>query len=68
MKQYLDLGNRIINEGEWVNNQRTGVNCLTVINADFTYDVEHNQFPMLTTKKNLLQRGDSRTIRIFARI
>ena len=51
MKQYLDLGKRIINEGVWVNNQRTNTKCLTVINADFTYNVGANEFPMLTTKK-----------------
>ncbi|MCW8355239.1 thymidylate synthase, partial [Marinomonas pontica] len=34
MKQYLDLCNRIVSEGEWVNNERTGKRCLTVINAE----------------------------------
>ena len=42
MKQYLQLCQRIIDEGEWVHNARTGINCLTVINADLEYDVEHN--------------------------
>lgn len=51
MKQYIDLGKRIINDGKWVENQRTGTKCLTVINADLTYDVENNKFPILTTKK-----------------
>lgn len=52
MKQYLQLCQRIIDEGEWVTNERTGKRCLTVINADFTYDVEHNQFPLVTTRKS----------------
>lgn len=52
MKQYLDLCQRIINEGEWVENQRTGKRCLTVINADLTYDVENNLFPLVTTRKS----------------
>ena len=52
MKQYLDLCQRIISEGEWVENQRTGKRCLTVINADLTYDVENNLFPLVTTRKS----------------
>jgi thymidylate synthase len=51
MKQYLDLCKRIINEGEWVYNKRTGKRCLTVINADFEYDCSRGQLPVLTTKK-----------------
>lgn len=51
MKQYLDLANRILFEGEWVENERTGVPCLTVINADFEYDVGAGEFPILTTRK-----------------
>lgn len=52
MKQYLDLCNRIINDGTWVDNKRTGKRCLTVINADLEYDVGNNQFPLLTTRKS----------------
>ncbi len=51
MKQYLDLCRRIVNEGEWVANERTGKRCLTVINADLEYDVANNQFPLITTRK-----------------
>lgn len=51
MKQYLDLCHRIINEGQWVENKRTGKRCLTVINADFEYDVSDSTLPVLTTKK-----------------
>jgi thymidylate synthase len=51
MKQYLDLCQRIINEGEWIENNRTGKRCLTVINAGMTYDVGNNNFPMVTTRK-----------------
>lgn len=50
MKQYLDLCNRIIDEGVWVENKRTGKRCLTVINADFEYDLREGKFPVLTTK------------------
>lgn len=52
MKQYLTLCQRIIDEGVWVNNARTGTRCLTVINADLTYDVAANQFPLLTSRKS----------------
>ncbi|MDP2560898.1 thymidylate synthase [Psychrobium sp. 1_MG-2023] len=52
MKQYLDLCQRIIDTGTWVQNKRTGIKCLTVINADLEYDVAANKFPMITTRKS----------------
>jgi len=52
MKQYLDLCRRIVEHGEWVENERTGKRCLTVINADLEYDVGSNQFPLITTRKS----------------
>jgi thymidylate synthase len=52
VKQYLALCQRIIDEGEWVENKRTGKRCLTVINADLEYDVANNQFPLITTRKS----------------
>ena len=52
MKQYLELNKRIIEQGVWINNERTGKRCLTVINADLTYDVDGNQFPLITTRKS----------------
>ncbi len=52
MKQYLDLCNRIVNEGTWVENERTGKRCLTVINADLEYQVGENKFPLITTRKS----------------
>ena len=52
MKQYLDLCRRIVEEGEWVENERTGKRCLTVIDADLTYDVAGNRFPLITTRKS----------------
>ncbi|WNO61848.1 thymidylate synthase [Rheinheimera sp. MMS21-TC3] len=52
MKQYLDLCQRIIDQGVWVDNKRTGVRCLTLINADLEYDVAANAFPLLTTRKS----------------
>ena len=52
MHQYLALCQRIIDEGVWIENERTGKKCLTVINADLTYDVANNQFPIITTRKS----------------
>lgn len=52
MKQYLDLAQRIVDEGTWISNSRTGKRCLTLINADLTYDVAGNKFPIITTRKS----------------
>ena len=51
MKQYLDLCQRVVNEGKWVYNDRTKTKCLTVINADLVYDVSEGVCPVVTTKK-----------------
>ncbi|WP_419238056.1 thymidylate synthase [Photobacterium leiognathi subsp. mandapamensis] len=52
MKQYLALCQRIVDDGVWIENERTGKRCLTVINADLIYDVANNQFPLITTRKS----------------
>ncbi len=52
MKQYLELCRRIIDEGVWIENERTGKRCLTVINADLQYNVAANEFPLVTTRKS----------------
>lgn len=52
MKQYLALCQRIIDHGTWIENERTGIRCLTVVNADLEYDVGNNQFPLITTRKS----------------
>ncbi len=52
MKQYLDLCQRIVDEGVWIGNERTGKRCLTVIDANLEYDVGNNQFPLITTRKS----------------
>ena len=51
MQQYLDLCRRVVDQGKWVENKRTGKRCLTVINADLEYDVSEGVLPILTTKK-----------------
>ena len=50
-QQYLDLCNRIINSGIWVENERTGKNVLTVIDASMEYDCSEGHLPILTTKR-----------------
>lgn len=52
MKEYIELCKRVISEGHWIENKRTGKRCLTVINADFEYDVSDGTLPILTTKKS----------------
>lgn len=51
MKQYLSAVQRIVDEGMWVENKRTGERCLTVINVDMEYNVGAGEFPMVTTRK-----------------
>ncbi|MDO6497809.1 thymidylate synthase [Photobacterium sanguinicancri] len=52
MKQYLDLCQRIVDDGVWIENERTNKRCLTVVNADLTFDVANNEFPLITTRKS----------------
>ncbi|MEN8212822.1 MAG: thymidylate synthase [Pseudomonadota bacterium] len=52
MQQYLELCERIIQQGQWVENRRTGKRCLTIIDAQLTYNVADNQFPLVTTRKS----------------
>jgi len=52
MKQYLELCKRIVEQGEWLENERTGKRCLTVINADLEYQVGANELPLITTRKS----------------
>jgi len=51
MQQYLELCQRVVDHGKWVENKRTGKRCLTIINADLEYDVSEGVLPVLTTKK-----------------
>lgn len=65
MRQYLDLCQRIVDQGVWVENERTGKRCLTVINADLTYDVGSNQFPLVTTRR-VLESRRGRVARLYS--
>jgi len=49
-KQYIELGRKILDEGEIVFNERTGKNCLVLIDANLTYDVGKGEFPLPTTR------------------
>lgn len=51
MRPYLELCRRVVDQGEWILNERTGKRCKTVINADLEYDVRDGTLPVLTTKK-----------------
>ena len=59
MKQYLELCKRIVDEGVWIDNKRTGKRCLTVINADLTYNVAANEFPLVTTRKSFYKSASA---------
>lgn len=50
-EQYLNLGKRLLDEGVWIENKRTGTRCLTLINADFEYDTSRGYLPLVTTRK-----------------
>lgn len=51
LSQYEDLCQRVIDQGVWLENKRTDIRCLTLINADLEYDVGANAFPLVTTRK-----------------
>ena len=51
VSQYEDLCHRVVSQGKWIENKRTKIRCLTLINADLEYDVGNNAFPLVTTRK-----------------
>lgn len=51
ISQYEDLCQKVVTQGKWIENERTKIRCLTLINADLEYDVENNAFPLVTTRK-----------------
>ncbi len=52
MSQYKELATRIVEDGEWQKNERTGKSCKIIINHDLTYDVGNNELPLDTTRKS----------------
>lgn len=50
--EYKRVGKKLVNEGTWIKNKRTGKNCLTMIGDMMKFDLrDTDQFPILTTKK-----------------
>ena len=49
-RQYGELYQQLVKDGQWVRNERTGKNCLTLINTNFEYDVGGKDYPLITTK------------------
>lgn len=50
MEAYLELGRKIVREGKWIENKRTGVRCLTIPRATLEYDVEKGEVPLITSR------------------
>lgn len=48
---YINLGRRLIKEGEWVYNDRTGERCLTLIRHDIEIDLQTDEYPLPTSRQ-----------------
>ena len=51
MQAYLDIGKKILEEGQWIENKRTGQKTLAIIGATFEHDLSTGTVPVVTTKK-----------------
>lgn len=51
MKAYLDIGKRILKDGVWTSNARTGQKTLAIIGATLEHDLSDGTVPVVTTKK-----------------
>ena len=51
LTQYEDTGKELLSRGRWKHNERTGHDCLFMINANHVYDVGENICPIVTTKQ-----------------
>lgn len=51
-EDYLTLGKKIISEGIWVTNERTGVRCKTLVAERIKFSGASDQMPLLTTKQS----------------
>lgn len=49
-EQYLMLIRKVLNEGKWIYNERTGVRCLTIPRAVMEYNLVPEDVPLLTTR------------------
>ncbi len=59
---YDELGRKILNEGTWVENDRTGVKCLTLINADLEYHPRLGLAPLMTSRHHYIKGAVSEFI------
>ncbi len=50
--EYMKLSQKILDEGVWVENKRTGTRCLTIIGHTFQYNVGKGEVPLLSTKQS----------------
>ena len=50
-QQYLKLCKDILENGTWIENERTGKRCLSGRTTVFTYDVGNQDYPMVTTRE-----------------
>lgn len=51
-KEYLVACQKVLDEGVWLDNERTKTKCLTIPKLTFTYDVGTEPMPLLTTKQS----------------
>jgi thymidylate synthase len=49
-RQYLNGLQKIVDQGQWIENERTGKRCLTHPRIIMEYDVGNNVFPLGTTR------------------
>jgi thymidylate synthase len=51
VKDYIDIGKRILEEGVWLSNARTEKKTLSIIGVSFEHDLSEGTVPVVTTKK-----------------
>ncbi|MBE8190012.1 MAG: thymidylate synthase, partial [Candidatus Thioglobus sp.] len=51
MQEYLQIGKRILEDGVWGKNARTGQKTLSIIGATFEFDLSDASVPVVTTKQ-----------------
>lgn len=56
-KQYIALGKKLLEKGEWIVNERTKSRCLTLIDETLEYDVGNEEFPLVTTRKSYFRQA-----------
>ena len=52
MQAYLDIGKKILEEGQWIENKRTGQKTLAIIGATFEHDYLLEPFQLLPQKNS----------------